>query len=90
MNKLFVKLDGVLRHVTVACLTVTLGIFALALGLALLGLRAPAEHYAEVGTEVALLFICVFGLFAVTSLAAAAVRRVASTGDRPRLMSEKA
>ncbi len=90
MKKLFGKLGDGLRHVTVSLLTVTLGIFALALGLALLGLRAPAEHYAEVGTEVGFLFVCVFGLLAVTSLAAAAVRRVASPGDRPRLMSGKA
>jgi hypothetical protein len=88
MNKFFGKLTAGLRHVAVAFLTVAFGIFALAVGLALLGLRVPAEHYAEVGTEVSVLFVCVFGLLAVTSLAAAAVRRVASSGDRPRLMPE--
>jgi hypothetical protein len=85
MKKLFEKLYGAMRRATVALLVVAVGIFALALGLALLGLRQPAEHYAQVATEVTVLFACVFGLFAVTSLVAAAVRWLAGSSNRPGL-----
>jgi hypothetical protein len=52
MKKLFEKLSSAMRRATVALLTVALGIFGLALGLALLGLRQPAERYAQVATEI--------------------------------------
>ena len=90
MNKHFEKLYAAMRRATVALLFVALGIFGLALGLALLGLRLPAERYAQVATEVTVLFVYVFGLFAVTSLVAAAVRWLAGRNNRPRLMPGKA
>ena len=90
MNKLSEKLYTAMRRATVALLMVALGIFGLALGLALLGLRPPAERYAQVATEVAILFAYVFGLFAVTSLVAAAVRWLAGCSNRPGLMPGKA
>ena len=89
MKTLFEKVSSAMRRATVALLLVALGIFALAVGLALLGLRPPAERYAYVATEITLLCVYVFGLFAVTSLVAAAVRRVAGYSNRPGLIPEK-
>jgi hypothetical protein len=89
MNNLLGKLFSVLRGATFALLVVALGIFGLALGLALLGLRQPAERYAGVATEVAVLFACVFGLLAAASLAAAAVRWMSSPGTLPELTAGK-
>jgi len=90
MKTLFAKLYSAMRRATVTLLFVALGVFGLALGLALLGLRQPAERYAQVATEITLLFVCLFGLFAVTSLVAAAVRRLAGYSNRPGLMPGKA
>lgn len=90
MKKLFENLYTAMRHATVALLIVALGIFGLALGLALLGLRQSAERYAQVATEVTVLFAYVFGLFTVISLLAAAIRWLAGYSNRPRLMAGKA
>jgi hypothetical protein len=90
MKTLLEKLSIAMRRATVALLLVALGIFGLAVGLALLGLRPPAERYAHVATEITILCVYVFGLFAVTSLMAAAARRLAGDSNRPGLRPGKA
>ena len=89
MNKLFANLYTALRRATVALLLVALGIFGLSLGLALLGLQPFAERYAHVATEVSVLFVYTFALFAFTTLVASAVRWLAGYSNRSGLMSEK-
>ena len=84
------KLYRTMRHATLGLLYVTSGVFGLALCLALLGLRPPAERYAQVAKELAFLFVCMLGLFVFTSLMAAAVRWLAGRSHRPGVTTGKA
>lgn len=90
MRKTYEKLYSMMRQGTLGLLYVTFGVFGLALCLALLGLRQPAERYAQVAKDLSFLFVCMLGLFVFTSLMATAVRWLAGHTNRPGLTTETA
>jgi hypothetical protein len=74
LTETFEKLYRMLGRVTAGLLIAALAIFGLALCLALLGLRHPAESFDQVAKTLTFLFAGMLGLFLVTSLVAAIVR----------------
>ena len=83
MTETFEKLYRTLGRVTAGLLIAALAIFCLALCLALLGLRHPAESFGQVAKTLTFVFAGMLGLFLVTSLVAATVRWLDRRRQKP-------
>ncbi len=74
MTETFERLCRTLGRVAVGLLIAALASFGLAMCLALLGLRPPAESFSQIAKAITFLFVGMLGLFLITSLVAATVR----------------